>query len=202
MSRPLTTQEVTEILSNFTGKQELRNVTVFFCQIFIGSRISDILSLRIQDVYHKKMRKKLVYTERKTGKKNSTPITGKLKEVLQEWIDYRINYCRASGKSFLFTSNRGGALSYDAYQYALKRAAEAAGLSWVPGEIGTHGCRKWFGNYIIEQELKNGEDFVNAAQTVRKLYNHKSLGATTCYLGKDQDKEEQVRTQLLEGFSV
>jgi integrase len=49
--RPLTDTEITEVLQSFAGRYALRDKALFVLGLLSGFRISELLSLRVQDVY-------------------------------------------------------------------------------------------------------------------------------------------------------
>lgn len=195
MSRPYTTPEIKAVYDNFIGRYELRNKSILICQMYIGARISDILSLTISDVYsHDKLRYDVRITESKTKKLKEVQIVKEFRAKLERWINHRIDVNRATYDSPLFMSERGNQLSYKAYLDALQLATRASGVDFREYEIGAHSPRKWYGNTILDQLVVSGVKFIDALQTVRKLYNHESLATTTCYLGLDaqQTKEANI----------
>jgi site-specific recombinase XerD len=50
-TRPLTTEEIISVSNQFTGTYEVRNRSLFLLGVSVGGRISELLSLRIGDVY-------------------------------------------------------------------------------------------------------------------------------------------------------
>ncbi|MBC8234242.1 tyrosine-type recombinase/integrase [bacterium] len=53
-SRPLTELEIQNLLQTFTGKYEIRNRTLFLLGLNTGTRISELLSLDVRDVWRYK----------------------------------------------------------------------------------------------------------------------------------------------------
>ena len=50
-TRPLTTQEITDVLKQFYGKFGMRNRSLFMLGVSVGGRISELLALNIGDVW-------------------------------------------------------------------------------------------------------------------------------------------------------
>ena len=50
-TRPLSTEEILKVSEHFAGMYEIRNKTLFMLGVSVGGRISELLALKIEDVY-------------------------------------------------------------------------------------------------------------------------------------------------------
>jgi integrase len=157
-----------------------RERLMFVIGINSGLRISDILSLKVSDVLDEKGKPKerIVMNEKKTSKRKSFPlnkaIATELKKVKYESMD-----------SFLFPSQKGGAISRVQAYRLLNAAADRAGLGY---EIGTHSLRKTFGYHAIKAGTP--------VHIVQKLLNHSSERETLRYIGITQEVMDDVYVNM------
>jgi len=156
--------EVAQILGEWNEKYRI----MYLVGIYSGLRISDILQLKVKDVYG---REYIDIREKKTGKAKRFRINKNLAKDLGR-------YC--SGKSpeeYLIRSRQGKnqpVVRQTAYDI-IKRAGQKAGLD----NMGTHSMRKTFGYHYYNQT----GDIV----TLQKLFNHASSRVTLVYIGIEQD---------------
>lgn len=163
-------REVKDIrkIEKYLAKQSERNFLLFILGINCGLRISDILSLNVEDVKNKNF---IQVTEKKTGKFKKFPINAKLKPILANFTQ---------GKHFgepLFKSQRGNRLERTAAYRIINDACKSIGMESL---IGTHTLRKTFG-YHHYQKFK---DIV----ILQKIFNHSTPEVTLRYIGIEQDE--------------
>lgn len=150
----------------------VRNYILFVLGINTGLRISDILKLKVEDLYgtHITMR------EQKTGKQKRIQITPELKRELKWYLDGR------KGSEYLIKSRQGKnkpICRQMAYKI-LRKIAKQFGLE----EIGTHTLRKTFG-YHMYAKTKN-------IALLMTIFNHSSERVTLKYIGMDQDEMDRA----------
>lgn len=143
---------------------------MFEIGIYSGLRVSDILALRREDVWHKTHIK---VREKKTGKYKSFKINPDLEKVLT-------GYCRGlKPGDFLVPSNearpREKPVSRKRAYQVLRRAGEENGLRG----LGTHSMRKTFGYHYYRR-------FKDVAELMT-VFNHSSPSITLRYIGIEQD---------------
>ncbi|MCM1268907.1 MAG: site-specific integrase [Bacteroidales bacterium] len=163
-----------------------RNYTLIVMGLNTAFRISDLLSLRWQDVCTEDgdLRTHIRMTEQKTGKSHIVPINASLRQAL---FDYYSQCKTAQPHSWLFPSTRYKTQPLSRYQtYRLIRnAAEQCGLS---EHISCHSLRKTFGYHAWKQGTPPA--------MLMDLYNHSSYQITKRYLGITQDERDQVYLQI------
>ena len=177
--RALTDIEVENICSAFSGKYRLRDRAIFMLGIYTGFRISEILSLKIQDVLSGSRIRNSVTVQRAfmKGKKSgrTMPLHARAQSGIKEWID-SIAGMNSDGCSPLFPCQRTQKrLSPRTFWGNLKYAASHAGVSTCG--IGTHSMRKSFTSRLWSSELI-GKDLAKMA----KLLGHRDPANTLRYI--------------------
>lgn len=157
---------------------------MFEIGIYSGLRVSDILPLRREDVYHKTHIK---IREKKTGKFKMFYINPELGSVLD-------SYCRGMRPGeLLVPSNpkypREKPVTVSRAYKVLRRAGEE---NHLPG-IGTHSMRKTFGYHYYKR-------YKDVAELMR-IFNHSSPSITLRYIGIEQDGLDQhMKNFSLKGY--
>ena len=108
-TRPLNNDEIRRVSAAFTGMYEVRNRSLFMIGVSTGGRISELLSLRIGDVYqNKKPVTDLLYTKRivKGGEvSRSVPVNADGRKSIDELVNWhRQHYSSIASKRPLFPS--------------------------------------------------------------------------------------------------
>lgn len=159
-------EEIQEILK----KQSARDWLLFTIGINSGIHLSDLLTLRVQDLAGKS---RVTIEEGKTKKSKTFWINAQL----QEWINDYVQYMDAN--DFLFPSQRTGKPIKRIRVYRiLNQAAKQAGLF----DIGTHTLRKTFG-YHYYLRTRN-------VSMLRDLFNHSAPSVTLRYIGVQGEAKE------------
>jgi len=145
-----------------------------------GLRISDILPLRVCDIYNERgsFKEYLVVKEKKTGKEKKI----KLNEAIRKAICAYVTTNQFSGDSFLFYSKKSGGhiLRIQAYK-VLKEAAELCGVE----NFGTHSMRKTWGYWTYKASKFN-------IGLIMETFNHSSQYVTLRYIGVNQDQKDEL----------
>jgi integrase len=178
-ARPLTDTEVLSVLGKFRGTYRLRDTALFILALKTGFRISELLSLRVCDVFVFGSVTQQITVKRSAMKKKiegrTVALHPEARECLRAWIE---QLSPASRDTFLFTSRKGQnrALSRQQAWSILTRAFRAAKLS---GKLGCHATRKTFAAKVHE---RLGRDLL---KTQRAL-GHRSPASTAAYLSFDE----------------
>jgi integrase len=161
-----------------------RNELLFIMGINLGLRISDLLSLRIKDVWEKDRPKaNLALKEQKTRKNRSCPINSLVQDLLKTYINGRKS---PMPDDFLFPSQKGnGPLGRHWAFKILQAAGKAVGLP----NIGTHTLRKTFGYHAFK--ATNGN-----ISLIQKIFNHSHPEVTLRYIGITREDMNQVYLNL------
>jgi len=175
--------EVREFLESKSKRDEL----LFCFGIYTGLRISDILRIRVKDVYEQdhfyiveQKTKKAKQRSRKYTVRKRVPIVKKLQRLVNEYCATR------NPNEYLFKSRQGKnkpitrVRAYD----ILREAAYHCELK----EIGTHTLRKTFG-YLVYQNDKD-------VALLQDIFGHSAPYITLKYIGVNQDAIEDAYNAL------
>ena len=179
-TRPLDNDEIRRVSRCFTGTFEVRNRGLFMLGVSTGGRISELLSLRLGDVYqNKKPVTDLLYTKRivKGGEvSRSVPVNADGRKAINDLVNWhREHYRSIASKRPLFPSRHNSgtvALHRQTAHEILKTAFIEAGLN---GHIATHSLRKSFAQRLYD---KTGDIYM-----VQELLGHRNISTTQKYLG-------------------
>lgn len=165
---PIRDKEKIETVKKILKRNGTRDFLLFLMGINSGLRISDILKLKVADVYNKEY---IEITEKKTGKYKKLPITKSFKPYLEEFIFDKMP------DEWLFESRKGNKpiTRIQAYRI-ITRACIQAGIT---SRIGTHTLRKTFG-YHFYKEKKD-------IALLQCILNHSAPSVTLRYIGINQD---------------
>lgn len=166
---PIREREKIETVKMFLKRNGMRDFLLFLLGINSGLRISDILRLKVGDVFNKDY---IQISEQKTGKYKRFPITNSFKSCLNEFVFDKPT------DEYLFTSQRGKnkpITRIQAYRI-IKDACRKAGINV---RVGTHTMRKTFG-YHFYKEKKD-------VALLQCIFNHSSPSVTLRYIGINQD---------------
>ena len=181
-TRPLNNDEIRRVSACFTGTYEVRNRGLFMLGVSTGGRISELLSLRIGDVYQNGTAVTDLLFDKAIVKGGETsravPVNVDGREAIDRLIAWhREKYQNTKPDRPLFCSRQKSGTVPMHRQTAhdiLKDAFTAAGLN---GKLATHSLRKSFAQRVYEQ---SGDIFL-----VQELLGHKSVSTTQRYLGVD-----------------
>ena len=180
-TRPLDNNEIRLVSACFTGTYEVRNRALFMIGVSTSGRISELLSLRVGDVYqNKKPVTDLLYTKRivKGGEvSRSVPVNADGRRAIDALVNWhREHYGNPiASKRPLFPSRHQSGnvpLHRQTAHEILKTAFIEAGLN---GHIATHSLRKSFAQRLYD---KTGDIYM-----VQELLGHKNISTTQKYLG-------------------
>ena len=175
---PIRSKEQINAIKCYLRNHNLRNYLLFVLGINSGLRISDLLSLTIEDV---KKVDRIILREKKTGKPKDFPLSDTCKDAIQEYFtNTKID------SNWLFKSQKGdrAITRIQAYR-VINKAARMTGITEA---IGTHTLRKTFGYWAY----KNGADITQ----IQKLLNHSTPAITLAYIGITKDSLDNIYKNL------
>jgi len=139
--------------------------------IYTGLRISDVLSLRWNDVEGKEF---LEVVEKKTKKFRRVRINPTLKEIINR------NYHNELHENLIFLNRfNTSSISVQYVNRKLKNLAEEYKISKEPNKIKSHSLRKSFGRRVFE----NNDNSEKSLILLSEMFNHTSIKTTKIYLG-------------------
>lgn len=198
-TRPLENNEIRLVSACFDGSFEIRNRGLFMLGVSTGGRISELLSLRVGEVYQNKRPVTDLLFDKSVVKggevSRAVPVNRDGRRAIEELIGWhRDRYKDTEVSRPLFPSRNGQGkkrMSRRTAHDVLKRAFEAAGLN---GHLATHSLRKSFAQRLYD---RTGDIFA-----VQEMLGHKSVTTTQKYLGvnyaniKEAVEEMAVASEL------
>lgn len=164
-------------------RQSQRDLLFFVLGINTGLRVSDLLSLRVNDVWDGTGIRKFIHI--------TDPCTGEVKAFYLNKSVERELKTYLSGNSFnqmdyLFKSKKDNhpITRQQAYRIVNKAAKEAG----ITGKIGTHTLRKTFGYHAYRKGI--------AISIIAKIFNHHSSSETLHYIGIDKNEDHPVKVDV------
>ena len=198
-TRPLNNDEIRRVSGCFTGTFEVRNRGLFMLGVSTGGRISELLSLRVADVYQNNkpvtdlLFDKSIVKGKETSRAVPVNVDGRL--VIAELVNWhRDRYGDLDANRPLFSSRNGKGqqrMSRRTAHNVLKDAFVSAGLN---GHLATHSLRKSFAQRLYD---RTGDIFA-----VQEMLGHRNVATTQKYLGvnyasvRDALEEMAVESEL------
>jgi len=177
-TRPLDNREIRQVVECFCGTYEVRNRSLFVLGVSTGGRISELLGLKVGDVWQNNRAVSDLLFDKSIVKgkdvSRAVPLNVDGRDAIQKLIDWhKSKFNKIVQSRMLFVSRQGkGAMDRRTAHVILKTAFERAGLN---GKLATHSLRKSFAQRLYEQ---TGDIFA-----VQELLGHKSVSTTQKYLG-------------------
>jgi integrase len=180
--------KIQEMKSLLIDKQKYRDWLMLVLGLNFALRISDLIRIRVSDVYDPDMypRNRLILREKKTNKENFLAITNSSRDSLIDYVKYtRIKF----SDDYLFKSRQGGNRSIDRIQAyrILNQVAEKVGLSDI--NIGTHTLRKSWGYHAYKR-------FNLSLDDIMLKLNHQSIQSTKRYVGLTADEKSDIEGKV------
>lgn len=183
--RPLTDDEVRRVHGALTN---LRDRTLFLLGVTTGFRISELLSMDVEDVHDGREVRDRVRVARRNVKGSKSGQSVSINPQVAKIIALHIEGGELRAGDPLFKSQKGGAITRQRAWQILKAGFEDAGLLGAEGELGTHSLRKTFARYMWERSD-------NDIFFVQKALRHASPASTVAYLSfADEELDEAVRS--------
>lgn len=171
----LTIKEIDLLVSNInisTNEGE-RNIALIETLYGCGLRVSELISLKISDLFFSEG---FIKVTGKGNKQRLVPISDLNKRVIKNYMDNSRKKLKIEEKSkdILFLNRRGKKLSRAMIFTIIKRLAK---LSDIKKNISPHTFRHSFATHL----LKNGADL----KTIQQLLGHQSITTTEIYMHID-----------------
>lgn len=173
--RPLTDIEIQLVMERLNNP---RDKCLFILGIATGYRITELLSIQVQDVLHNRTIVERLDIRRANVKGKVSGQSVALRLEAKQAIADLIAHDGLDIGEYLFKSRKGLNKPIDRMRAwrILKDAVEALGLG---GKIATHSMRKTFAKRVYN---KLGKDLLKT----RKAMRHKDINSTIAYLEFDQ----------------
>lgn len=181
---PIRDKKQLEAMKSFLKGKDTRDYLMFMVGISSALRISDILKLKVSDIWDgKKPTSFIMLNEKKTGKAKRFPITKNLnKAIFQFMKEYDLNQ-----EELLFKSRKGinKAITRQQASYILSVTADYIGIK---EPISTHSMRKTWGYWAYKSGV--------SLALIMEALNHSSIANTRKYLGITQEDLDEVYMSL------
>jgi integrase/recombinase XerD len=167
-----------EVLCFFRALPSLRNRAILMTAYAAGLRVSEVVSLRVEDIDSRRM---VIHVRRGKGhKQRYVMLSPRLLALLREY------WRAARPQGWLFPGHgTGRPLTKGAVQRACRLARQAAGLT---KQVTPHTLRHSFATHLLEA----GTDVV----TIQALLGHTSLKTTSRYLHVSTERIRAARSPL------
>jgi Site-specific recombinase XerD len=184
--RPLEMSEVARAMEKLRGSRlAMRNRCLVLFGLNTGFRISELLSLRVGDVWRDGRVLERVVVERKNmkGKKSSRDVelNDTARAALRAWLPVLFDWRDSGADLYLFQSTKGGRMTRQQAGRIVSGLAHDLGM---PPKIATHSLRKTFAATLYADELtrwRPGE--VEPIRVTKFALGHASVETTERYIG-------------------
>ncbi len=183
-------KDIEKIKQYLMGKKGKRDYCLFVVGINVGLRASDLVKLKIEDVYdgeEHRVRDAVRVLEKKTGKERFFILNKSCKEAIRMYLDERFTIFEDAP---LFLSQKRGALTVKSVNRIIRETCKELG---VKGRYGSHTLRKTFAYHCYMANIQHDPGFIN---TLQVMLNHSNSRVTLRYIDVDQEKIENVYQNL------
>lgn len=162
-----------------------RDLLFFILGINTGLRVSDLLFLKVDDVWNGNEVKDFLYLEDTHSKEKKVKAYYLNHSVRAELKSYLLSH-DFQKDDYLFKSKKKNhpITRQQAYRIIHEAAIEAG----VGGKIGTHTLRKTFGYHAYRKGI--------AISILMKIFNHHSASETLHYIGVDDSEEKLIKVDV------
>ena len=168
----LTTKEIDSLIAEagLNKNNGLRNKTIIEVLYSCGLRVSELIDLKISDLF---LDENLIKVLGKGNKERFVPVSKTAKKLIVEYIESIRNFkkIKKSHEDTLFINNRGKKLTRVMIYTILNNLANHIGLK---KKISPHVLRHSFATHLIE----NGADIIS----IQKMMGHENIVTTEKYL--------------------
>ncbi|MBP6947484.1 MAG: site-specific tyrosine recombinase XerD [Bacteroidales bacterium] len=181
----LSVDEVERILDSFdlSKSEGQRNKTIIEVLYSCGLRVSELVGLRISDLF---LAEQFIRVTGKGSKQRLVPIGEPAVRSISLYMRIRNAGPIAKGaEDILFLNRRGGKLTREMIFLIVRRQAEIAGIR---KKVSPHTFRHSFASHLVE----NGADL----RVVQEMLGHESILTTEIYTHIDTKKWQQTILQF------
>jgi len=187
--RPLTADEIQALSGAFEGEFAVRDAAFFKLGVKSGFRVSELLSLRVKDVwlFGRVVDRVTVARRNRKGKPASHTVAlgDEARLALAGWLWVMTErFGDLEGSWYLFKSRKGANRAITRRQ-ALRILRRAYDRNELTGPLGTHSMRK---SYSLAAFKKSG----NNVLMVQRLLGHARCTTTQRYLPVDQAELDEL----------
>lgn len=164
-------------------QQSQRDLLLFVLGINTGLKISELLSLKVNDVWDGEKGKEFLFLyDEKSREERAYYLNSKIQVELREYLAF----CPLGEEDYLFKSKKTDqAITRQQAYRIINKASKNAGIS---GKIGTHTLRKTFGYHAFRKGI--------AISILMKVFHHHSYSETLKYIGIDKNEKQLVKVDV------
>ena len=168
----LTLIEIDKLISSIEkkSKNKLRNIAIIETLYSCGLRVSELISLKISDLY---FNESVIKVTGKGNKERFVPISKSAINYIDNYINKKRNFQKINkgSEDTLFLNERGSGLSRVMIYIILDKLKIIADIK---KKIGPHTLRHSFATHLLE----NGADLI----TIQNMLGHENIVTTERYL--------------------
>jgi len=172
----LSVTDIDELIKaiDFSKKEAERNLTIIEALYACGLRVSELISLRISDLYFEEG---FISVQGKGNKQRLIPIVAHTQKLITDYIanSRALLHIDREFSNTLFLNRRGKALTRAMIFTIVKRLVEKANLQ---KNVSPHTFRHSFATHLLE----NGADL----RAIQQMLGHESITTTEIYLHLDR----------------
>ncbi|WP_031513347.1 site-specific integrase [Desulfofalx alkaliphila] len=180
---PIKDIQCIDAIKGVLGRQSQRNLLLFVLGINTGLRVSDLLALKVGDVWEGNKSKEFIYVYNdRSGKEKAFYINSKVRAELEKYM----SLSQLTERDYLFKSQKNNQpiTRQQAYRI-INNAAKQVGIN---GKIGTHTLRKTFGYHAYRKGI--------AISILMEIFNHSTPAETLRYIGIDSLENRLIKVDV------
>ena len=190
---PFQLEDMKKMITYFEDNERWLPYLLFVIGCNMARRVGDTLTLTWEHLYNPQtgmIRDDILeIKEDKTDKLANPRINSAVRNAIAKYIEKTgVDVTKNNYHEFVFMqlsgTHKGTVITADGYRKALKKAADAVGITY---NVGTHSPRKTFG-MISRMIHPNDYDSMELLQTI---YNHSDTKTTKHYIGLTKQKVDQ-----------
>ncbi|MED4400361.1 tyrosine-type recombinase/integrase [Metabacillus fastidiosus] len=180
---PIKDIESINAIKDILRKQSQRDLLLFVFGINTGIRVSDLLSLKVDDIWDGTGVKEFLYLNDMSGDETRGYY---LNHRVQFELKNYLNVIDLKKDDYLFKSRKNDQpiTRQQAYRIINKVAKEVG----IPGNVGMHTLRKTFGYHAYRKGI--------AISILMEIYNHHSPSETLRYIGIDKSEKRLIKVDV------
>ena len=169
-------------LARVKGNQApVRDQLIIELALGTGLRVSEMASLKVEDLFLKKGQNSLHVRNGKGGKDRLVQFSVALKTLILDYLNYR-----KSSSPYLFASERGNQITASGIQQLFKKWVKKAGL---PKQYSIHSLRHTYATRLYKASGYN-------LRLVQKQLGHSSVSTTQVYADTSSEDVDEALANL------
>lgn len=190
---PFQLEDVKKMIRYFEDHEMWLHYLLFIMSCNMARRVGDTLNLTWEHIYNPQtgaIRDDILEIEEdKTDKLANPRINSSVRAAIAKYVEKTgVDVTKNNYHEYIFMqlsgTHKGSVITSDGYRKALKKAAEAVGITY---NVGTHSPRKTFG---MMSRMIHPNDY-DSMELLQTIYNHSDTKTTSHYIGLTKQKVDQ-----------